>query len=244
MRIAVALMGVVLLASLAGAQDFEPISQPFEDISNKCYLTAVYDDYTTTLEQQLKKALYSPGHPLYSLREGCIFNEWSSGDAILQRTDWQDYLGASRPVLLLQAKGQEDGSAHVIFVASGNQLHNLKLVVANIGNALLRYKRWLTVPSGQRIQWKCDPRGCFPRRQQQQLEIDVQPQQQQATPPKRKVDPITSVDVDLPSLGVDVDTGEGEEPAGEDERGFPLALLLIPLLGAGAGIASHIKNQS
>lgn len=241
MKWILALVAVFVAASTAVAQ---PVAD-FPDISGKCYLTVVYNDYSTPLEKQLKTALYNPGHQLFSLREQCVFNEWSNGDEVVQKTDWAIYLGDKRPVLLLQGKAESDDSADIIFVASGSELHNLDRVVANIGLALKHYQQWLALPTGQRGRWqpqqRCDPEGCFPRGQRG---IDIR-QQQQTDVPKRKVEPITKVVVDLPSVDIDVDTGPGEEPTDEDEdNGFPLWLLIFPIAGGAAGIASHLRNQS
>jgi hypothetical protein len=234
MRILIGALVVLALATSAMAQ---PVTE-LPEVSGKCYLTVVYGDLSTQLEARLQQSLTNPTGQLFSLSSQCIFNEWRSSDPIVQKTDWAKYLGTSRPVLLLQGRAEKGSVADVIYVASGAQLHNPKLVRANVSLAIQHYKRWLALPTGQRgifRRQRCGPQGCpVPRPRG-----DVNPQPNpQTKPPKRDIRPI--VDIDLPQVDVTVPSRPDEEPASE---GFPLWLLLFPLLGGGAGLYSHLKNQ-
>jgi len=240
-RLAIALTIVLAVVSTATAQ---PTEMP--DISAKCFLTAVYGDYSTSIEARLKEALSDPTHQLSKIRSQCVFNEWNDSDTIVQKTDWKNYLGIVRPVLLLQGRAEKNGTADVIFVAIGSELHNLDVVLSNIRLSLNRYSTWLTSPAEQRGTWqrqRCGPQGCFPRGREQR----VDPKRDTPAPKLKQPSPIQPlVDLKLPGVSVVVppDVKEKEEKPVDEDDGFPLWLLLIPVLGGGAGLLSHLRDQS
>ena len=230
MKIGLALAAVLSVASLASAQPIDTLPE----FSGKFYLTVVFDSPMTPECEKLYLFLRSdPG--MRQLTAQTNYNEWLSNDVIVQKTEWQNFLGTVRPAILLQARAEKNGTADVVFFARGTGVQPGPTLVGNIRRALASYRAYAAVPANQRPQWQpgrgplqCTPRGCFPRREEQQ----------QATPdtgpPEIRTEitplvPTVDVDVEIPSVDTPQEEGGGDE-------GIPLIALLLVAAAGAAGL--------
>ena len=224
----IALTAVLFAAAAAPAQE----SPERPEYAGKYYLTAVYASPMTPADAKLHTVLRK-NRNLAALAGSTIFNEWTDSMAVVNSTDWQTYLGPKRPVLLLQAKSKYDGTAPVVYFASGK--FDTAQMVTDIRAALKAYQKHAATPVEQRGPWR-PFRPANPNCPDGRCPISPQPQ---PTPAPQPVAPPVVTPI---APTVDVEPDLGDEPE-EDAGGFPLLLLLLPLLAGGAGLYQSQKQN-
>lgn len=105
----------------------------------KWHLTAVYSSRTAPTQRDRQLASILRGD-LAHLVSQVNFVEWDNTTQFVNQSDWREYLGTSRPALMLQTPATSDGKGRVVYFAAGPHLKTNQYLVSSIAAAVERYK--------------------------------------------------------------------------------------------------------
>lgn len=121
------------------------LSEPYGDrvihlpeTSQKWFFTVVYSGQNTPRDQHLKRTIQED-YVLRSLVAQTNFREYTNDSSFIRRSDWAEYLGTSRPALLLQKPADANGRGSVVYFASGPHLHTNANLAVSIRHAVQQH---------------------------------------------------------------------------------------------------------
>lgn len=109
------------------------------ETGQKWHLTAVYSSVDAPTQRDRELASILRGD-LSHLVSQVNFVEWDNSNEFVNQSDWKDYLGTSRPALMLQTPADGDGKGRVVYFAAGPHLKTDEYLVRSIAAAVERYK--------------------------------------------------------------------------------------------------------
>lgn len=109
------------------------------ETGHKWHLTAVYSSTSAPTQRDRELASVLRGD-LSHLVSQVNFVEWDSSTTYVNQSDWKDYLGTSRPALMLQTPADSGGKGRVVYFAAGPHLKTNEHLVGSIAAAVERYK--------------------------------------------------------------------------------------------------------
>jgi hypothetical protein len=184
--------------------------------------------------EELAKSL-ATHESLVAFTKQVVFNNWDSEEAIYKNTAWRKLVGDVFPAIVLQSASYTDGTADVVFFATGDHTPIGDELAEILSTQIMAYAD--VKGAGQHWgPWRPDG-GCpVPR-----------PRTPEPTPPPADtplVPTITVPDVVVKAPGVDIEIGGEEEEEEPGSLEIPvLAYLLIFACGA-AGIYKKLQKES
>ena len=222
---------VLALSLFFGQVSAEEIFDRPDLASGKFYLTCVYSDPLDAKSVDLQSWVRSDDG-LAHLKSQCVFNEFLESTALIKNTQWSRFLGNDYPVLLLQSSHASDSTANVVFFVKGANLAVGEELKRDIDHAIKQYasRSGLNEQIFPRLRPRrpvCPGPDCPNPRQPVQPEPAPIPE----TVPTPEVAPIPET---VPSVA----------PEDSDEDGgFPLWMLLVPVVAGGAGAYFQLKKD-